>query len=245
MLPVGGPAKINRQGASRVVVWLPVTGALLAAVAAGAMIAIEIGGHGVARRLLAATVAVALLAVLTGGLHLDGLADTADGLGSRQSRDQALSIMRKSDIGPMGVAAVLFVVLVQVFALATVLANGWPSALALITAVTTGRVAAVLATGLPPARPQGFGALIAGTTRPRTRLTVALVLAAAVVAIGIAAGGLPLAARGLAGVAGGLIAAALLQRTANRRLGGMTGDVFGALIEVGTAATLLTFAVVA
>lgn len=244
VLPVGGPAEIDPQAVSRIVVWLPVAGALVATLAAGAMLAIETGGHGVARRLLAATIAVALLAALTGGLHLDGLADTADGLYGHRPKDQALYVMRKSDIGPMGVLAVLFVVLVQVFALATVPAQGWLSALALIAAVTTGRVAAVLATGLPPARPEGFGALIAGTTSPRTRLAVALVFCAIVVIVGTAVGGLPLAAKGIAGVAAGLVATTLVLRTVTRRLGGTTGDVFGALIEVATSAAILTFALI-
>ena len=62
---------------------------------------------------------MALLAVATGGLHLDGLADTADGLGSRRPADQALEIMRRPDAGPLGVATLVLVLLVQVSALAS------------------------------------------------------------------------------------------------------------------------------
>ncbi len=241
IVPAGGPAQFDRDAAGHVVLWLPVVGAVLGAVAAGGLLAVEATGPGTARRLLAATVAVAILGALTGGLHLDGLADTADGLGSRLPRDRTLEVMRRSDVGPMGVCAVLLVLLTQVFALAT-LPAGRLSALALVAAAITGRVAVVLASGLPPARPEGFGALIAGTARWPERLTAGLALLALVAGVGAALGGLPLAARGLAGVLLGLAAAGLLQRAARRRLGGMTGDVFGALVEVGSAAALLAFA---
>ena len=241
IVPCGGPASIDKAIAGRIVLWLPLLGGLLGAAASGAMLAVDATGHGVARRLLAAAVALALLGVLTGGLHLDGLADTADGLGSRKPRDQALDIMRRSDIGPMGVSVLLFVLLLELFALAA-LPAGWVSAVALTAAAATGRVAVLLATGLPPARPDGFGALIAGATTARTRLAVGLALLAAVAAAGAAVGGPALVWRGVVAVVAGLAAAGLLQRTASRRLGGTTGDVFGALIEVATATVLLVFA---
>src|SRR5215813_5515974 len=120
VIPAGGPVTIGAETASRITVWLPAVGALLALPAAGIMLAVDASGDSVPRRLLAATLAIGALALLTGGLHLDGLADTADGLGSRRPRDQALAIMRRSDVGPFGVTALLFTVLVQVTALATV-----------------------------------------------------------------------------------------------------------------------------
>jgi adenosylcobinamide-GDP ribazoletransferase len=241
IVPVGGPAEIDRGIAAGTVLWLPVIGLVLGVVAAGGMLGVEATGHDVARRLLAAAVALAILGVLSGGLHLDGLADTADGLGSRKPRDQALDIMRRSDIGPMGVSVLLFVLLLELFALAA-LPAGWVSAVALTSAAVTGRVAVVLATGLPPARPEGFGALIAGTTTRRTRLAIGLALLAAMAAAGAAADWPAFSWRGVVAVVAGLAAAGLLQRAASRRLGGTTGDVFGALIEVAAATTLVAFA---
>ncbi len=163
------------------------------------------------------------------------------GVGSRRQRQEALDIMRRSDVGPLGVAALLLVVLVQVTSLAT-LPAGWPGAMALCTAVVTSRVAVVLAAGSPAARQQGFGALVAGATTRRARVLVTTALLAIVAAAGVAGGGLILAARGLSGVIAGLAAAAWLSRVARRRLGGMTGDVFGALIELSCATALLAFA---
>jgi adenosylcobinamide-GDP ribazoletransferase len=243
ILPVRADAEIGRREAARAVLWLPVVGALLAVPAAGVLLAVEAGGHSAPRRLLAAALAIGVLALLTGGLHLDGLADTADGLGSRRPRDEALAIMRRSDIGPFGVAALLFTVLVQITALATV-HPGWPGAGAVLLAAVTGRVAVVLATGpgSPAARPGGFGALVAAATTARAR--VAAGAAVLVVATGTAAvvSGPAAALRAAVAVVAGLLAGELLRRLAVRRLGGMTGDVFGALIEVAAGMALLALA---
>jgi adenosylcobinamide-GDP ribazoletransferase len=243
ILPVKAPPGIGRDDAARAVLWLPVAGLLVAVPAAGVLLAVEAGGHDALRRMLAATLAVGVLALLTGVLHLDGLADTADGLGSRRPAGEALAIMRRSDIGPFGVVALLFVSLIQITAIATV-TPGWLDAAALAMAVVTGRVAVVLATGpgSPAARPDGFGALVASATSSRARITAAAVLLAAVATTATVSWGLDPAVRGIAAVLAGLLAADLLRRLAVRRLGGLTGDVFGALIEVATAAVLLTLA---
>jgi adenosylcobinamide-GDP ribazoletransferase len=217
VVPAPVPGEIRKDAAARALPWLPVVGVPVAAVAAGVLLGVQAGGDFAVRRLLAAALAVAALAALTGGLHLDGLADTADGLGSRRPADEALAIMRLSDVGPMGVAALLFVVLLQIAALAA-LPAGRLGAAALVLSVVTGRVGAVIAAGTstPGARPEGFG--------------------------GAAIGGAAVAARGLGAALAGLLAADLLRRVAQRRLGGMTGDVFGAVIEVSTATVLLVLA---
>jgi adenosylcobinamide-GDP ribazoletransferase len=219
------------------VFWLPVLGAGLGLAGSAVMVFVAAGDFSAQRQFLGAALAVALLAVATGGLHLDGLADTADGLGSRRPAGQALEIMRRSDAGPFGVAALVLVLLVQVCALAS-LPRGQAAA-ALVLAAVTSRVAVVLATGAPSARPSGFGALVAGRTSVAGRVASLVLLLAAVVAAGLALGGLPAAARGTAAAAAGLGVAAVLRRAARRRLGGLTGDVFGAIIELSTATVLL------
>jgi len=244
VIPAPVPGEIRKDAAARAVIWLPVVGLLIAVVAAGVLLGVEASGHSPARRLLAATLALAVLGLLTGGLHLDGLADTADGLGSRRPAAQALAIMRRSDVGPMGVAALLFVVLLQITALAA-LPPGWLAAAALVLAAVTARVGVVIAAGTstPSARPEGFGALVAATTTRRVRTVTAACLLAAVAAGAVGVGSLPLAARGLGATLAGLLAADLLRRMAQRRLGGVTGDVFGAVIEISTATVLLVLAV--
>lgn len=256
VIPVAGG---DPTGAGPVLVrWLPAIGALLALPAAGILVSVEAGHPDGVRRLLAAALAIAALAALTGGLHLDGLADTADGLGSRRPAAEALAIMRRPDTGPFGAAALLFVIGLQVISLAEQ-PPGWPAGAGLLVAVITGRVGVMLATapGYPPARPDGLGALVAGSTgvRGRAAATAGLLLGAS--AIGAAAGiwagrAWPWAGpagHGLLGAllyggaaAGGLLAGSALCRIARRRIGGLTGDVHGALIESSTAAVLLVLA---
>jgi adenosylcobinamide-GDP ribazoletransferase len=239
----GGPETITARTAAGLTLWLPAVGCVLAVPAVGIMLAVEAGGGSGPRRLVGAALAVAALAVLTGGMHLDGLADTADGLGSRRPRQEALGLMRRPESGPMGVAVLVLTLLMQVTALAAI-SPRWLGPAALAAAVLTSRVAVVAAAGAPAARSDGFGALIAGTAGRRSRWTVVAVLLAIAGAVGAVAGGLQLAVRALAAVLAGLAAAGGLRRVACRSLGGMTGDVFGALIEISTATVLLAAALI-
>jgi adenosylcobinamide-GDP ribazoletransferase len=242
VLPAGAGRDLGEGAAARAAYWLPAVGLLLGAVAAGGMVLVRWGGADPGRQLLGAAVAVALLGGLTGGLHLDGLADTADGLGSRRPAGEALAIMRRSDVGPLGVAALVLVILVQVAALAA-LPRGRPAAAGLVLAAVTGRVAMLLATGAPAARPGGFGALVAGRTWAAGRVAGAAALLAAALGGGLLAGGWPAALRALVAALAGLLAGNGLRAVARRRLGGMTGDVFGAVNEVAVAATLLVLVI--
>jgi len=260
VIPVGTGEPLREGDGARAVLWMPAVGLLLGALGGGVLAVAGTvgGGDSGPRRLLGAALAVALLALLTGGLHLDGLADTADGLGSRRPAPAALDIMHRSDVGPMGVATLVLVLLIQVTALAAV-----PSApaagLALVLAAVTGRVSVVLATGSPPARPGGFGALVAGRTTATARAASVVLLVCAVTAAGIGFGGLEsggvvsgglgsggwgLVVRGLIAATAGLLAGTAVRVIAARRLGGVTGDVFGAVMEIASAAVLVTCALV-
>ncbi|WP_069887168.1 adenosylcobinamide-GDP ribazoletransferase [Streptomyces luteocolor] len=211
---------------------------LLAAAAGGALTLLGAGP------LLAATATAATPAALTRGLHLDGLADTADGLGSARPADDALRIMKQSDIGPFGVITLLFVLLAQVAVLFQLYEQSWArGALAAVVSATAARLALTLAAraGVPPARPEGLGAAVAGAV-PR----VPALLVAAAVTGGAAACGALLgpadAVRGAAAVVLALGAAELLLRHCVRRFGGVTGDVFGGLAETAATAALVVLA---
>lgn len=239
VFPAGTGGSLGPGDAARAVLWMPAVGLLLGGLGGGVIV--TVGGGTGPRRLLGAVLAVALVALLTGALHLDGLADTADGLGSRRPAADALDIMRRSDIGPMGVAALVFTLLIQVTALASV-PSAFGAGLAFVLAAVTSRVAVVLATGSPAARPGGFGALVAGQTSARARTLSVVLLGCAVAATGVAFGGAGLAIRGLVAAAVGLLADSVMQLIAVRRLGGTTGDIFGAITEVTATAVLLTCA---
>ncbi|MFE7135488.1 adenosylcobinamide-GDP ribazoletransferase [Streptomyces sp. NPDC057638] len=196
--------------------------------------------------LLAAVATTAVPAVLTRGLHLDGLADTADGLGSAKPADAALAIMKRSDIGPFGVITLLFVLLAQVAALAQLYERGWAhAATGAVLAAVTARCALTLATrhGVPAARPEGLGAAVAEVLSTRAVLLVgALVTVVCAGAGALAYGGAPGALHGAVAALLGLTAAELLLRHCGRRFGGVTGDVFGALAETAGTVALVALA---
>ena len=228
-------AEPSRAAAAAAMAWAPAVGLLLGVTATAVLVAADhLLGAG---PLTAAGLAVAALALLTRGLHLDGLADLADGLGSGQPAPAALAIMRRSDIGPFGIVTLVLTLIIQVAALAQAEAAGADRGpAALIFAVITGRLALTWACrqGVPAARREGLGALVAGTVRPAVAVVLTLALMVSAVVAGQRVGWtLPLA------VAAGLAAAFVVQRHAVRRLGGITGDVLGALVEVATTVTLV------
>jgi adenosylcobinamide-GDP ribazoletransferase len=240
VLPVRGPDHLDRRTAGQAMTLAPVVGLLLGLAAAGVL-------EGAARLtgdLLAAVLAVVALALLTRGLHLDGLADAADGLGSYRSPERALAVMRSPETGPLGIAVLVLSLLVQVAALHACLAAG-RGAGALVLAVVTSRLAVTAACtpGTPAASPTGLGALVAGTVRPAVALLLALVVLAAAAAGGGAAGGSSQALLAVVAVVLGLACARGLLRHAVRRLGGVTGDVLGALVETTTAVVLVVLSV--
>ncbi|MEV5976168.1 adenosylcobinamide-GDP ribazoletransferase [Streptomyces sp. NPDC052114] len=233
--------KWDRDAARGGMQWAPLAGLTIGLFAAAVGGALTLLGAG---PLLAAVATAATPAALTRGLHLDGLADTADGLGSAKPADDALRIMKQSDIGPFGVITLLFVLLAQVAVLCQLYERSWAQgALAAVVSATAARLALTLAarTGVPPARPEGLGAAVAGVV-PRTRA----LLVTAVVTGGAAACGALLgpagAVRGAAAVVLALGAAELLLRHCVRRFGGVTGDVFGGLAETAATAALVVLA---
>ncbi|GAA2181745.1 adenosylcobinamide-GDP ribazoletransferase [Brooklawnia cerclae] len=237
------PAVIGRDDARRAIGWFPVLGALVGLVSgtAGALVRLVADAP-----LLAAAIVLVVAQALVGAMHLDGLADAFDGLAALGSRKQgrdttnALDIMRKPDIGAMGVAAIVLVLSTQLAALAAMPDAGDLVATAVV-AAATGRLAISFATrpSVPSARPGGFGALFQGVT-PVSACVVSLV-----VVLGLSAGlgwwsagvpgavGLPMAVLVAIGVAVGWT------RRLVTRLGGLTGDMMGALVEVTTAVVLV------
>ncbi|MFD9332432.1 adenosylcobinamide-GDP ribazoletransferase [Streptomyces sp. NPDC060065] len=224
----------DRDAARGGMLCAPVAGLVVGAGAALVGVALLAMGAG---PLLAAVATAAVPAALTRGLHLDGLADTADGLGSGKPAEDALRIMKQSDIGPFGVITLLFVLLAQVAALFQAYDTSWArGVLAAVVSATAARLALTLAarTGVPPARPEGLGAAVAGTVPVRGALLVAAVVVGAAAGAGALLGTYDLVRAALA-VLAACVAAELLLCHCTRRFGGITGDVFGGLAE--TAAT--------
>src|ERR1700751_1930339 len=185
VIPLGGPVtEPSQDTAAAAMTWAPAVGLLLGGIGAAVLV---VADHPLgAGPLTAAGLAVAALALLTRGLHLDGLADLADGLGSGQPAPVALDIMRRSDIGPFGTVTLVLVLLTQVAALAHAEAEGdGRGPAALIAAVVTGRLALTWACrrGVTAARREGLGALVAGTVRPALAAAITMVVLAAAVVV--------------------------------------------------------------
>jgi len=212
-------------------VWFPAVGLLVGLLLAG----VDWCGRAVWDPTVAAALVIGAAVVVTGGLHLDGLMDTADAFFSRASRERMLEIMRDPRSGALGVAAGVCVLLTK-FAAYSHLGGGehWR---VIAAAPALGRLGMVIAVGaFPYARESGTGARIAAEVG-RRHVIGALVLGAAIAVGLLSVGGLLVFAMALAlAVAGG--------GYARQRLGGLTGDVYGAVNEVVEVAVLLLGAVV-
>ncbi|RRO14984.1 adenosylcobinamide-GDP ribazoletransferase [Saccharopolyspora rhizosphaerae] len=224
VLPV--PAgQVDDRACRRAISFAPVVGALVGGF--GALVLWGLSAVG-APPLLAGILVVALWVLVTRGMHVDGLADTVDGLGCYGPPERALQVMRDGGAGPFAVVALILVIGAQAVGIGTLAHTPW----VLLLACTTGRAAFVLCcrAGLPPARPEGMGALVAGS-QPLW-LVVAWWLVASAAAVLIS----PAAAVSVVVAAGVLV---LFTRHVRRRFGGITGDVLGAASELATTIVLV------
>ncbi len=173
---------------------------------------------------------VAFLAAATGLLHLDGLADTADGVFGGHTREQRLAIMRDSRIGAFGAVALVLVLLLQWSALSALVAPWRIPGLLLFPILGRGAMALAIA-AFPYARPQGLGTLFRRYIWPWPA-PVALAISLLMAVICFAGGGAVLWAAMILLTPG-------LGALLSTRLGGLTGDSYGAICELNEVVTLL------
>ena len=203
--------------------WFPVVGALLG----GVLALVWVAADEIWTPAVVAVVVVAVDLALTGMLHVDGLADSADGLLPHLDRPRRLEVMRTPDVGAFALAVVPVVLLARWAALATDLVDP----LAFIAVWGASRtVMAVVPALVPYARPEGLASPFLAGARRWTLLWL------------VPAGALLVAthqATGVVALAVGLGAAAMVVVRARRALGGFTGDVLGAAAVVMETAMLL------
>ncbi|MBM7854334.1 adenosylcobinamide-GDP ribazoletransferase [Desulfohalotomaculum tongense] len=231
VLPVGRNIQAAERDIGRSLGWFPTVGLILGGIAAGWCYIL----HLIGLNLAADAAAVLSLVILTGGLHWDGLMDTADGLLSYREREQMLAIMKDSSVGAMGVLAALCVLLLKI---AFVFEIPMPDKLhCLVLAPVISRASMVYSiTGFPYARKKGTGSIFAHHAG-KSQLALAAVTAAAVTALLYRPWGLILLALGFG-------FSLLVSRYVCRRLGGLTGDVYGAVTELTEAAVIIMGALV-
>ena len=218
-MPTGPP------DVARSVPWFPVVGGLLGVVGAGTYAAARLA----LPPFVAATLAVGVVVALTGALHEDGLADTADAFGG-WSREEALRILKDPAHGTYGVVALALSLLLRVGALATL--DRWSALAVLPAAYALSRAAAMGLLGtLEPAIEQGLGASYGSIVTGRR--------VAAAISVGLL---LALTSLGLWALPASLLAALgawIVGRLAIRKIGGITGDVLGAAQQVAEVLVLL------
>ena len=238
IIPVGPIPEIDRWMAARAMIIAPL--AVLPLGLAGGLVGWSASMLGLPQ-IMTGLLVVGTLAVGTRALHLDGLADTADGLGSGWSPQRSLAIMKRGNIGPIGVVTLIVILAVQAVAFGTI-SHTISGAVAGAAAICCSRAALsiVCRQGVPAARRSGLGVAVAGSVP---------VVAAALSWIAVV-GTMVLATTLLGRWWCGLMAAALagaavliLVRVCLRRLGGVTGDVMGASIEIALTLLLVCLAV--
>jgi adenosylcobinamide-GDP ribazoletransferase len=223
---VPGRADGSLERVGRGAIWFPVIGLALG----GVLLALEWVATRLFPPMLAALLVVTGWKLVSGGLHLDGLADCLDGLIGRDA-SQRLAIMRDSRIGAFGAMGLIFFLFLEIAALAEL--PRWARGPSLLVAPVVGRAAPVLLAHLfRPARADGQGAQFRRGLRPYAPV-VALVMA---LAVGVAA----LGWIGIVAVGAAAIIAVAVGRYMMARLGGVTGDVLGAAVELSELVVLLT-----
>ncbi|NYJ00990.1 adenosylcobinamide-GDP ribazoletransferase [Nocardioides thalensis] len=193
------------------------------------------GGRADLPPLAVAFVAIGLLALGSRALHLDGLSDVADGLTASYDRARSLEVMKGGTAGPAGAAALVVVLGAQAAALATYGASARDAVVAgACVAASRGALWIVCAAVVPPARADGLGATFARRVPVAVTVTGWMALAALAALVD--------PVRGLLAVTVAAAAVLLLTWRCVRRFGGVTGDVYGAAIEVALAVLLVGLA---
>jgi adenosylcobinamide-GDP ribazoletransferase len=239
VLPSGPIPEIDKRMAAQAMVVAPVA---VVPLAAGAAL-MAWGASAVALpELMVGLLVVTVLGLGSRAMHLDGLADTIDGLGSGWDRKRALQVMRLGDIGAMGAIALVIVIGLQAAAIGRV-ADDLRGAILVGVVVCASRGALTLAcrSGVPAARTDGLGVTVAGSVPWIATFGSWIVLA---IVLGLSQVALQGSyAAGVISALAAVVVVIVLVQWCVRRLGGVTGDVMGASIELAFTVMIIGFAI--
>jgi adenosylcobinamide-GDP ribazoletransferase len=224
-LPFSLPEDWSAGDSGRAAVWYPLVGLVIGTLTwlvwKGATILFP--------SLVTGVITLAVWVLLTGGLHLDGLADCCDGLFASVSRERRLEIMKDPHIGTFGVIGLILILFLKAASLSVLTPV---SSFGILLAASLARWCIMPAALLPLARSSGMAADFKSGLRQSSIVLSAIIPLALLVLLGL---------RGLLSTLLGIITAALLVWLAKSRIGGVTGDVFGMIVEVVETTVLLTF----
>ncbi len=228
VFPVKIPERVEPEDNGRSAGWFPLIGGgmggLVAAAAAGFRLVLPLP--------LAAVLSTAVWIALSGGLHLDGLTDSCDGLLNAASPERRLEIMKDPRMGTFGGIGLILTILVKCALIYCL--PGTSLWFALPLAMAAGRWMLLPAGRQPAARPGGMGDAFSRGLNRQAWLPALLTVAALTV---------PGGWRGLTGVLLAHLTAWFLFRAARKRLGGITGDIFGLCVECTEMLVLTAFCV--
>jgi adenosylcobinamide-GDP ribazoletransferase len=226
--PVPSPGAVSSATAGRSLLYYPVVGLALGAVLAAVNAVLADTPS-----LLRAAIILATWIVLTGALHLDGLADSADAwVGGIGDRKRTLAIMKDPYCGPAAVVALIVVLLLKAAALHEIDTDDWIALVAVPVLARSSVLSLFLTT--PYVRPGGLGAALSKQQQPMP----SIVVLAVVVTVTASLAGVT----GLWIMAAAVLAFIVLRAMMQHRIGGTTGDTAGALIELSETAMLVTLA---
>ena len=226
-LPIPLPGTWSAGDSGRASVWYPFVGLVIGAIT---WLAWK-GASLVLPAWVAGVVTLVVWVVLTGGLHLDGLADCCDGLLASTSVERRLEIMKDPRVGAFGVIGLVLVLLLKAAALGSLVPS---SSFGILLAASLARWCILPAALLPLARPSGMGADFALGFRRSFMIWGAILPLILAILFGI---------RGVVSVIAGLGAAAFVLWLVKARIGGVTGDVFGLVVEIVETVVLIVFMV--
>lgn len=224
-LPVRAPADWQPGDSGRAAGWYPFVGLVIGALVAGAYTLLDLYFS----TLVTAAITLLLWVILTGGLHLDGLADCCDGLLHASNPERRLEIMKDSRMGAFGGIGLMLALLLKASALASLPADRVLPGI--LFAATLGRWFIILAGFQPLARPGGMGADYALGLRKSALLWGGLIPLMPIILLGLP---------GLVALGITCLAVVFLLRLARSRIGGVTGDVFGLVVETSEILVLVT-----
>jgi adenosylcobinamide-GDP ribazoletransferase len=225
ILPVRLPENWSAGDSGRAAVWYPFVGLIIGALTWLAWR----GATLVLPSFIAGIIALVVWVVITGGLHLDGLADCCDGLFVSAAPERRLEIMKDPHIGAFGVIGLILVLLLKAAVLSSLTLT---SAFSIILAASLARWCILLGALHPQARPSGMGADFASGFQR------SFLFWGAILPVGLA---IFTGTRGMLSALAGVGAATLVLWLAKSRIGGVTGDVFGMIVEIVETVVVLVF----